>query len=108
MREERKAAVASILSSSAFTPSISGIRIKKSLPADKAKDLNWSYGMPGDRFQKALLDWQVEQINDEYYRMVNVDSDDLNMVLKALDITIPNDLFTRGQLRSIASGLNLF
>ena len=83
-------------------------KIKKSLPADKAKDLNWSYGMPGDRFQKALLDWQVEQLNDEYYRMVNVDSDDLNMVLKALDITIPNDLFTRGQLRSIASGLNLF
>ena len=82
-------------------------KIKKSLPADKAKDLNWSYGMPGNRFQKALLDWQVEQLNDEYYRMVNVNSDDLNVILKSLGITIPYDLFTRGQLRSLASDLKL-
>ena len=83
-------------------------KIKKSLPEETAKDLNWSYGMPGDRFQKAMLDWQVEQLNDEYYRMVNVNSDDLNVILKSLGLTIPNDLFTRGQLRSFASDLKLF
>ena len=83
-------------------------KIKESLPDDKAKDLNWSYGMPGDRFQKALLNWQVEQLNDEYYRMVNANSDDLNVILKALGITIPNVLFTRGQLRSFASDLKSF
>ena len=80
-------------------------KIKKSLPEEMAKDLNWSYGMPGDRFQKALLDWQVEQLNDEYYRMVNANSDDLNVIFKALELTIPNDLFTRGQLRTLVSDL---
>ena len=83
-------------------------KVKKSLPDKTSKDLNWSYGMPGDRFQKALLDWQVEQINDEYYRMVNANSDDLNVILKSLGIFIPNDLFTRGQLRSLASNLKPF
>lgn len=83
-------------------------KIVKSLSEHKKKDLNWSYGMPGDRFQKALLDWQVEQLSDEYYRLVNAESDDLRMILKAFDISIPNDLFTRGQLRTFASTLTIF
>ncbi len=83
-------------------------KIKKSLPEDTTKDLNWSYGMPGEKFQKALLDWQVEQLSDEYYRMVNVDSDDLSLILKAFMLTIPNDLFTRGQLRTLASDISIF
>ena len=83
-------------------------KIVKSLPEEKAKDLNWSYGLPGERFQKALLDWQVEQLSDEYYRLVNAESDDLLMILKAFDISIPIDLFTRGQLRTFASSLKVF
>ena len=83
-------------------------KIVKSLPVQKKKNLNWSYGMPGERFQKALLDWQVEQLSDEYYRLVNAESDDLLMILKAFDISIPNDLFTRGQLRTFASALKVF
>ena len=83
-------------------------KIKKSLPDDKSKDLNWTYGLPGDRFQKALLNWQVERLSDEYYRMVNVDSDDLSLILSAMNISIPKDLFTRGQLRTLASNLTVF
>ena len=83
-------------------------KIVKSLPEQKKKDVNWSYGLPGDRFQKALLDWQVEQLSDEYYRLVNVESDDLWMILNSFDISIPNDLFTRGQLRTFASTLKVF
>lgn len=83
-------------------------KIKKSLPDNTMKDLNWSYGMPGNRFQKALLDWQVEQLSDEYYRMVNVDSDDMNLILKAFNFSIPIDLFTRGQLRTLASNISIF
>ena len=83
-------------------------KIKKTLPDDESKDLNWTYGLPGDRFQKALLNWQVEQLSDEYYRMVNVDSDDLSLILSAMNISIPKDLFTRGQLRTLASNLTVF
>ena len=83
-------------------------KIKKALPDDKSKDLNWTYGLPGDRFQKALLNWQVERLSDEYYRMVNVDSDDLSLILSAMNISIPKDLFTRGQLRTLASNLTVF
>ncbi|MBQ6518435.1 MAG: IS1634 family transposase [Anaerolineaceae bacterium] len=83
-------------------------KIKMSLPPDKTKDLNWSYGLPGDRLQKALLDWQVEEISDEYYRMVNVDSDDLRIILKAYDIDLPLKLFTRADLRSLKSSVYAF
>ena len=52
-------------------------KIKKSLPEETGKNLNWSYGLPGNRLSKALLNWQVEQLSDEYFRMVNIDSADL-------------------------------
>uniref|UniRef100_UPI00388E2881 IS1634 family transposase n=1 Tax=Methanobrevibacter sp. TaxID=66852 RepID=UPI00388E2881 len=83
-------------------------KIKKSLPEDRSKDFSWSYGLPGYRFSNALLDWQVEQLSEEYYRMVNTDSDDLKMILNAFDISIPLDLFTRGQLRSLSSFIEVF
>ena len=83
-------------------------KIKKSLPAEKSKDLNWSYGIPGNRLSKALLNWQVEQLSDEYFRMVNVDSDDITLVLDAFGINLPFKLFTRGDLRSLKSSISVF
>lgn len=83
-------------------------KITKSLPADKSKDLFWSYGLPGSRLQKALLDWQVEEISDEYYRMVNVDSDDLKIILNAYNLDLPLKLFTRADLRSLKSSVSVF
>lgn len=83
-------------------------KIKKSLPEDRSKDFSWSYGLPGYRFSNALLDWQVEQLSEEYYRMVNTDSDDLKLILNAFDISISLDLFTRGQLRSFSSFIEVF
>lgn len=83
-------------------------KIRKSLPVDSGKDLNWSYGLPGNRLSRALLNWQVEQLSDEYYRMVNVTSDDLKLILEAFDLSIPRKLFTRGDLRSLKSGFSVF
>ena len=82
-------------------------KIMKSLPVDKSENRNWSYGLSGDRLQKALLDWQVEEISDEYYRMVNVDSEDLKMILKAFHLDLPLKLFTRADLRSLKSSVSL-
>ena len=62
----------------------------------------------GLRLSKALLNWQVEQLSDEYFRMVNVDSDDINLILKAFGICLPMKLFTRGDLRSLKSSITVF
>ena len=83
-------------------------RIKKSLPAEKGKDLNWSYGIPGNRLSKALLNWQVEQLSDEFFRMVNVDSEDIRLILDAFGVVLPLKLFTRGDLRSFKSSIAVF
>ena len=83
-------------------------KIKKSLPEDKAKDCNWSYGLPGKRLQEALLNWQVEELSDEFYRMVNLDSNDLKTILDAYNLSIPRDLFTRGDLRKLKASVSAF
>lgn len=83
-------------------------RIKKALPTEKAKDLNWSYGIPGNRLCKALLNWQVEQLSDEYFRMVNVTSEDIQLILYAFGLDLPLKLFTRGDLRSLKSSITVF
>ena len=83
-------------------------KITKSLPEDKAKDLDWSYGLPGKRLSNALLNWQVEQLSDEYYRMVNIDSADLKIILNAFGIDLPLKLFTRGDLRTLKGSVSVF
>ncbi len=84
------------------------LKIRNYLPQDSAMELNWSYGLPGNRLSKALLNWQVEQLSDEYYRMVNVTSDDLKLTLDAFGLIIPLTLFTRGDLRSLKSSFSVF
>ena len=83
-------------------------KIKKSLPEETAKDLNWSYGLPGDRFQKALRFWSIDQISDEYYRMSNINDEDLKTICSAVNLQIPLKLFTLGDLRSLKSSVEIF
>ena len=83
-------------------------KIKKFLPDDKEKDINWSYGMPGDRFQKALHSWTIDRLSDEYYRMSSFDNDDLKVICAALNLHIPVQLFTLGDLRALKSSVEIF
>lgn len=83
-------------------------KIKKSLPDDTAKDLNWSYGIPGDRFQKALLDWQIDKLPGDYFRMLNAQNEDLLMILRAMGIKLLPMLYTRGDIRSLKSSASIF
>lgn len=83
-------------------------KIKKSLPEEAAKDLNWSYGLPGDRFQKALRSWSIDQISDEYYRMSNINNEDLKTICSAVNLQLPLKLFTLGDLRSLKSSVEIF
>ena len=83
-------------------------KIKKSLPDDTAKDLNWSYGIPGDRLQKALLDWQIDKLPGDYFRMLNAQNEDLLMILRAMGIKLQPMLYTRGDIRSLKASASIF
>ena len=78
-------------------------KLKKALPQDTEKAPYWSYSIPGTRIAKALLDWQVEQLNDEFFRMVHVTSDDLRAIFDAFSFSLSPKLFTRGELRALRS-----
>lgn len=75
---------------------------------DHPEDGGWSYGIPGERLTRSLLGWQVDQLPGEYYRMLNVEDDDLQVVLKAFDLTVPKNLFTRGELRKLKASVKVF
>ncbi len=81
------------------------LKIKKLLPEDKAEDMNWSYGIPGERFQKALLEWQIDKLPGEYFRMLNVANPDLLLILRSFGVSLSPKLYTRGEIRSLNSSV---
>ena len=83
-------------------------RLKTVIPEDKTKDLNWSYGLPGHRLAEALRSWFVDELPGDLFRMQNADTDDLLLILNALQVDLPVKLFTRGDLRSLKSSVQIF
>jgi hypothetical protein len=81
-------------------------KLRPVLPA--GEDLNWSYGLPGNRIARALADWQVDLLPGDYFRMLNADSEDLNTLFRAFSISVPRKLFSRGDLRSLKSAVRVF
>ena len=82
-------------------------KIKQSLPEEKGKDLNWSYGLPGNRLSKALREWQIDKLPGEYFRMLNVNAPDLRLILLAFGITVEPTLYTRGLLRALKASVTV-
>lgn len=83
-------------------------KTKASLGAEFGKDLDWTYGLPGARVAKALADWQVDELPGDYYRMQNIDSDDIGLLLKAFGLEIPAKIYTKGDIRELKSAVNPF
>ena len=83
-------------------------KTKASLGAEFGKDLDWTYGLPGARVAKALADWQVDELPGDYYRMQNVDGDDIGLLLKAFGLEIPAKIYTNGDIRGLKSAVNPF
>ena len=83
-------------------------KIMKSLPKENANDCNWSYGLPGERFQKALLDWQADKLPGDYFRMNNVQNSDLTVIFNALGVRLKPVLYMRGDIRSLKSSVSVF
>ena len=67
-----------------------------------------TYGLPGARVAKALADWQVVELPVDYYRMQNVDGDDIGLLLKAFGLEIPAKIYTNGDIRELKSSVNPF
>lgn len=82
-------------------------KIKELPEFEKDKDKYWQEGMPAHKIIKALNKWTVDQMNDEYYRFNNVHDEDLSVILKAFNITIPNKLYRRADLRHIKVGIKI-
>ena len=83
-------------------------KTKSALGAEFGKDLDWTYGLPGARVAKALADWQVDELPGDYYRMQNVDGDDIGLLLKAFGLEIQAKIYTNGDIRELKSSVNPF
>ena len=83
-------------------------KIKMLCPNEKDKNLNWSYGLPGNRLSEALKSWTIDELPGNLYRMQNADTEDLKLILKSLNTELPLKLFTRGDLRTLKSSIHVF
>ena len=78
------------------------------LGPDMGKDLDWTYGIPGERLVRALANWQVDEMPGGYLRMLNVRDGDIRMVLEAFGIEIGPRLYTKGDVRKLKSAVRAF
>ena len=67
----------------------------------------WQEGMTAEKIIKALNKWTVDKMNDEYYRFNNINDDDLSIILKAFNISIPAKLYKPADLKRIKTNIKL-
>jgi hypothetical protein len=74
----------------------------------KPEGKHWTYALSGERVQRALRKWKIEEMSDEYYRFCDIDDIDLLEILKQFKIDIPKKLYTVGELHKIKSQIKVF
>ena len=79
-----------------------------SVPNAAQKNVSWTMGLSGERIQRALNKWQVEQLPSDYYKFMNIDDPDLKLILDAFSIKIPLKLFRRAELKQIKTSVEIF
>jgi len=77
-------------------------------PGASQKSVSWTMGLSGERIQRALNKWQVEQLPSDYYKFMNIDDLDLKLILDAFNIKIPLKLFRRAELKQIKTCIKIF
>lgn len=78
------------------------------VPLTEKEDSTGYYGISGKRVSNALKAWQVDMLPGDIYRMMGATNDDLKRILKAFNLAIPTKMFTRGELRSLKSSVEVF
>lgn len=72
------------------------------------EETKWSYGVSVERIQNALRKWKIDLMPENLYRFMDVDDPDLKLILDAFGIDIPAKLYTKGELKNIKTGMNIF
>lgn len=83
---------------------------KKIVEFDEIKDSdkNWETGLSDERIVNALRKWTVDNMDGNLFRMNNVNFDDLQRILNAFQIKIPEKFFTRQELKSLKKSIKIF
>ena len=68
----------------------------------------WSYGLSGERVQRALNKWKVDKLPGDLYRFHDTDDPDLKRILDAFAIELPIKLFRRAELKRIKTNTKIF
>lgn len=67
----------------------------------------WQEGMTAEKIIRALNKWTIDKMNDEYYRFNNTNDEDLSVILKAFNISIPAKLYKPADLKRIKINIKL-
>lgn len=68
----------------------------------------WEIGMSDDRIQEALNKFQIELLDDQLYRFVNIIDKDLDIILKSLELNIEHKLYTKMEILKLKKTNKLF
>ena len=74
---------------------------------EKDENKYWQEGMTAEKIIKALNKWTIDRMNDEFYRFNNINDEDLSVILKAFNITIPAKLYKPAELKKLKVGIKL-
>lgn len=69
---------------------------------------NWETGLSDERIVNALKKWTVEDMDGNLFRMNNVNNPDLQKILNAFQVKIPEKFFTRQELKSLKKSIKIF
>ena len=69
---------------------------------------NWETGLNDERIVDALRKWTVEDMDGNLFRMNNVNNADLQKILNAFQVKIPEKFFTRQELKSLKKSIKIF
>lgn len=75
----------------------------------KANDTRqWTYGLSGQRIQRALQLWKVIPMKEGSYWFADADNSDLKKILDAYNMDISPKLYTGGELRRMKKQIQTF
>lgn len=78
------------------------------LPSAKDKNVRWTSALSAERIQNALNKWQVEKMQHDFFRFLNIDDPDLKLILDAFGIVIPYKMYQRVELKTIKAKTKIF
>ncbi len=81
-------------------------QINKYTIKTNTNELIWHNELSADRIQKALNKFRVDVFQNDLYRLTDTDYKDLNLIIKAFGMKIPNKMFIRrGDIKEMKSSI---